>query len=65
MEVLETYRYADIKRHAIIPAVKELNAKADIYIEWKESKRFRAAYSLQFTFKFVSKEKTVQTELDL
>ena len=65
MEVPDTYRYADIKRYAITPAVKELNAKADIYIEWKETKRSRAVYSLQFTFKFVSKEQAVQTELDL
>lgn len=65
MEVPEKYRYADIKRYAITPAVEELNAKADIYIGWKETKRPRAVYSLQFTFKFVNKGKPVQTELDL
>ena len=65
MEVPATYRYADIKRYAITPAVKELNEKADIYIEWKETKRSRAVHSLQFTFKMVRKEKGVQAELDL
>ena len=65
MEVPATYRYADIKRYAITPAVKELNEKADIYIEWKETKRSRAVHSLQFTFKMVRKEKAVQAELDL
>jgi plasmid replication initiation protein len=63
MEVPETYRYADIKRYAILPAVKELNDKADLYIEWKETKRGRSVHSLQFTFKYVKKAQ--QTELDL
>jgi len=64
MEVPDTYRYADIKRYAITPAVKELNAKADMFIEWKETKRSRAVHSLQFTFNFLVKEKAVQTALD-
>jgi hypothetical protein len=34
-------------------------------IEWKESKRGRSVYSLQFTFSFVKKEKAVQGELEL
>ena len=63
MEVPETYRYADIKRYAIVKAVAELNEKADMHIEWKETKRGRSVYSLQFTFKFVKKEKAVQKEL--
>ena len=65
MEVPETYRYADIKRYAIVKAVAELNEKADLLIEWKETKRGRSVYSLQFTFQQVKKEAAVQTELDL
>lgn len=65
MEVPETYRYADIKRYAIVKAVAELNEKADLLIEWKETKRGRSVYSLQFTFTFVKKEKAVQGELEL
>lgn len=64
MEVPTTYRYADIKRYAITPAVKELNAKADLVIDWKESKRGRAVHSLQFTFQQAEKH-IEQTELDL
>ena len=56
MEVPPTYRYADIKRYAIVPAVKELNEKADLRITWGETKRGRAVYSLQFKFKFVTIE---------
>ena len=59
-----TYRYADIKRYAITPAVKELNEKADLVIDWKESKRGRAVHSLQFTFKQAEKN-VVQQELDI
>lgn len=65
MEVPETYRYADIKRYAIVKAVAELNEKADLLIEWKETKRGRSVYSLQFTFQQVKKEKAVQGELEL
>lgn len=54
MEVPPTYRYADIKRYAIVPAVKELNEKADLLITWGETKRGRAVYSLQFKFEFVT-----------
>ena len=50
MEVPATYRYADIKRYAIVPAVKELNEKADLLITWGETKG-RAVDSLQFKFK--------------
>lgn len=50
MEVPESYRYADIKRYAIVPAVKELNEKSDLAISWTETKRGRAVYSLQFRF---------------
>jgi hypothetical protein len=63
MEVPETYRYADIKRYAIVAPVKELNEKADLIIEWKETKRGRAVYSLQFTFK--QTEPDPQQTLDL
>jgi hypothetical protein len=64
MEVPDTYRYADIKRYAILPAVKELNEKADLIVDWKETKRSRSVHSLQFTFG--PAEKNVdQTELDL
>lgn len=65
MEVPESYKYADIKRYAILKPVAEFNAKADIHIEWNETKRGRSVHSLQFTFTFVKKEKVVQTELDL
>jgi plasmid replication initiation protein len=65
MEVPESYRYGDIKRYAILSAVKELNEKADLYIEWKETKRGRSVYSLQFTFKYVKNQAAAQTELDL
>ncbi len=65
MEVPETYRYADIKRYAIVKAVEELNAKADIHIEWKETKRGRSVYSLQFTFRQVQNVRAAQAELDL
>jgi hypothetical protein len=65
MEVPETYRYADIKRYAIVKAVDELNEKADIHITWKETKRGRSVHSLQFTFQMVAKAPAVQAELDL
>lgn len=65
MEVPEGYKYADIKRYAIVKPVAELNEKADMHIEWKETKRGRSVYSLQFTFTFVKKEKAVQGELEL
>jgi plasmid replication initiation protein len=65
MEVPNSYRYGDIKRYAIVPAVKELNDKADLYIEWKETKRGRSVYSLQFTFKQVKNQAAAQTELDI
>jgi plasmid replication initiation protein len=65
MEVPESYKYADIKRYAILKPVAELNEKADMQIEWKETKRGRSVHSLQFTFSFVKKEKAVQGELEL
>lgn len=64
MEVPETYRYADIKRYAITPAVKELNEKADLVVEWKETKRGRSVHSLQFTFRPAEKH-VEQQQLDL
>jgi hypothetical protein len=66
MEVPEGYRYADIKRYAILAPIKELNEKADMVIEWEETKRGRAVYSLQFRFKFVEPEPpSPQAELAL
>jgi hypothetical protein len=65
MEVPESYKYADIKRYAILKPVAELNEKADIHIEWKETKRGRSVYSLQFTFIFVKNGKAAQGELEL
>ena len=58
MEVPESYRYADIKRYAIVPAVKELNEKSDLAISWSETKRGRAVYSLQFRFTVNSAQHT-------
>lgn len=60
MEVPESYKYGDIKRYAITLPVKELNEKADMAIEWSETKRGRAVYSLQFRFSFVKKEAVKQ-----
>ena len=66
MEVPESYRYGDIKRYAIVAPVKELNDKADMRIEWKETKRGRSVYSLQFTFEMLRPEdKGGQAELDI
>jgi hypothetical protein len=65
MEVPESYKYADIKRYAILKPVAELNEKADIHIEWKETKRGRSVYSLQFTFQIVKNASSAQAELDL
>lgn len=66
MEVPEKYRYADIKRYAITAPIKELNEKADMVIDWTETKRGRSVYSLQFTFKFLEPEPpAAQAELDI
>lgn len=65
MDVPASYRYADIKRYCIVAPVKELNEKADIQIEWEETKKSRAVTSLQFHFKFVKSEGTRQAQLDL
>lgn len=66
MEVPESYRYGDIKRYAIVAPVKELNDKADMRIEWKETKRGRSVHSLQFTFEMLRPEdKGRQAELDI
>lgn len=65
MEVPASYRYADIKRYCIVAPVKELNDKADLHIEWAETKKGRAVHSLQFHFKFVKSEGTRQAQLDL
>lgn len=66
MEVPETYRYADIKRYAILAPIKELDQKAELAIEWQETKRGRAVYSLRFNFRFLTPEPaSEQSELDL
>lgn len=52
MDVPKTYKYGDIKRYAILPAVQELNDKADLAITWKETKKGRSVSSLQFYFTF-------------
>jgi plasmid replication initiation protein len=46
MEVPESYKYADIKRYAILKPVAALNEKAEMQIEWKETKRGRSVHSL-------------------
>jgi plasmid replication initiation protein len=51
MEVPDGYRFADIKRYAILPPIKELQEKADIVIQYEEVKRSRSVHSLRFTFK--------------
>lgn len=63
MEVPETYIYGDIKRYAIKPAIKELQEKADLLIQYQEIKRGRAVQSLRFSF--VQKVKEVQMDLAL
>lgn len=63
MDVPETYRYADIKRYAILPAVAELNEKADLSIDWTEIKRGRSVYSLRFNFK-INARQDPQSPLD-
>lgn len=50
MEVPETYRFADIKRYAILAPIKELSEKADLEIQFSEIKRGRSVYSLRFVF---------------
>ena len=56
MEAPEDFRCSDIK----------LNDKADMRIEWKETKRGRSVHSLQFTFEMLRPEdKGKQAELDL
>ncbi|MFL9922582.1 replication initiation protein [Paraburkholderia fungorum] len=50
LEVPPTYRFADIKRRVIDMAVRELNEKADLVIDWKGIKRGRAVQSLEFRF---------------
>ena len=50
MEVPVSYRFADIKRYAITPPIKELLEKADLVIQCKEIKRGRSVHSLRFDF---------------
>lgn len=50
MEVPVGYRFADIKRYAITPPIKELLEKADLVIQCKEIKRGRSVHSLRFDF---------------
>jgi plasmid replication initiation protein len=51
MEVPKSYRFADIKRYAILPPIKELQEKSDLVIQCQEVKRGRSVHSLRFTFK--------------
>lgn len=53
MEVPETYRYADIKKHVLAPAIAELNKKADLSVQFQETKKGRSVAVLQFRFKFL------------
>lgn len=46
----EGYRYADINRRVISVAIKELQEKADLVIQFQEFKRGRSVHSLRFTF---------------
>ncbi len=50
MEVPESYRYADIKRYAILPCIRELHEKADLIVQFQEVKKGRSVHSLRFTF---------------
>lgn len=50
MEVPEGYRFADVKRYAILPPIKELQEKAELGIQCQEFKRGRSVHSLRFTF---------------
>lgn len=50
MEVPESYRFADIKRYAILPPIKEIEEKADFLVQFQEIKRGRSVHSLRFTF---------------
>lgn len=44
-------RYTDIRRFVIDVAVKEINAKSNMHVEWKAIKSGRAVARLEFTFK--------------
>lgn len=44
-------RYVDIRRYVIEPAVKELQAKSNLDIQWAPVKEGRAVKSIRFTFK--------------
>lgn len=44
-------RYVDIRRYVIEPAVKELQAKSNLDIEWVPVKEGKAVKSIRFTFK--------------
>lgn len=50
MEVPENYRFADINRHVIAVALRELREKADLIIQCQHVKRGRSVHSLRFTF---------------
>lgn len=44
-------RYTDIRRFVIDVAVKEINAKSNMHVEWKAIKNGRSVARLEFTFK--------------
>lgn len=60
MDTPERYRFADIKRRVIVPAVKELADHHNLRIDWKPVKKGRAVSSLVFHF-----EEESQKRLDL
>ena len=62
IEAPEKYKYADLKRYAILHPIKELAEKANLNIQFEEIKRGRSVYSLKFKFVF---DKKMQQELPL
>ena len=50
MDIPESYKWYDIKRRVIEPALKELILKNNLVIEWEPKKKGRSIYSLYFQF---------------
>ncbi|MCU7909505.1 MAG: replication initiation protein [Candidatus Thiodiazotropha sp. (ex Lucinoma aequizonata)] len=44
-------RFTDFRRRVIIPAIKELQAKSNLTIEWRTIRKKGAVSKLQFRFK--------------
>lgn len=55
--------YADFKRRAIIPAIKEINEKTDLTLDFKEIKKGRKVVALDFKIKFKAQKKKPQNQL--